>query len=1248
MDTIAEHPAPEGNGGSSNLPLLRSKLKTTSLFSVIRDIVRFNPDTTGCCHVGKDDKKDVGKDGKTCGCTPDCWKNVAALLCKYELHDESDVGTSAMEHAEKSSPGSPDDLSFASGKSEKDGSHCSDSSCQSQSSGEPDNDTPEKTNDTVKMHDHHHKRHSQSGSASEKSDTTSIEEDRDQKDDMDPRISPSLNTALLGLPHALVTKHHHHYQVQKVPPPCAFHQSVASRHMAKLGEDARACAWIKGILLLVFENSQVGNLCCATQPDDTERIAARRCCLEDHSIESELGDSVDSLPSDESLIGSTKTLRQVSLAVTGMTCTTCETKLFKALRDIRGVVPKGTKGAHIWYDSKIIGQPKEQICAVVQKKTGFKCKILPYNDRAKGDRFKEILQVRLSLPDGVGADAVKKYIKLLKGVEKVYQIPELGPKKPLATRFMDFIRSWGSWGRQKLPGADPEKGMVGRSSKVFEIRYDPHTLHARNLLQYIRSYSRANVAPELVNTEDIDNFVARQAQRGLRRLLWRTIMAVLFTLPILIVTWTPSIKTNVPAATEMNPVRLANFIVLQVICFILATVVQLCGLPIFIKAYRSLIHQSRLDMDCLITLSTGAAYLYSCVFFVWNIQREATKMATGQLPSDAETERHDPIFETSTLLITLILAGRLLTGYIRHWATNRITVSSLQEKYCERSIQATYARLRNRQWKKEDVRLLHYGDIILSQTGQTIVTDGVVINGEATVDESHLTGEARPAQLQPGSSVIAGSKIVEGRLEYRVTKLAPENTIASMKRLVTTATGSRPRLQSYADRLATWLTPAILIVAVLAFAGWMIYYRVAKRDTTDVNTAVFRAITIGITVLAISCPCAVALAVPTVLIFSNQLGSKNGIVVKSPASLEKAVRIRMFVADKTGTLTTGNLQVTCAHYYANGIWTNDTNHQEVQAIQRMIHKLVAQDHHPVAKAVFGKLKEEYPDGPPPSDEDKRTRSIVGKGIEGVIAGRHIRGGKPGWVLKENLKNFDQKMLQRVVQDATRTPFIVVDVKAETILAIFGLEDTIRPEAADVIAQLQAKQIEVFMLSGDQTAVCKQVAAAVGIPSYNVVAECSPEDKALRIQMLQTRAQMDLDMLRFRSYWLMRFFRWFRTPRRYVLFLGDGTNDAAALTQADIGVTMSNCTDIAAGCADVGILSSSLTGVLALMALSEKAMHRIKWNFAWAIKYNLGAILVATGIVRWGLPAQYAGIGEAISVAPVFIIANSILWRKLKY
>ncbi|KAK6539716.1 hypothetical protein TWF694_009917 [Orbilia ellipsospora] len=1218
--------AHEGDKISHILPSLREKLGNVYLEAAIWDATRIDLTEVQCCHELKDP-------GKNCGCIDECWSVLAAILCKYNLHDKGEITrvpwSAHAVHEKFGDPGPSCDISFTTDTTDSQGS----SSCQSSDSNNEHTHTHDRNHhdieDTESDHHHHHE-------SDDNSSSLGNEKTPGRNDLRGVSVPEALKPIIHDLPHALVTKHHHHYQILNFPDACAFHEEFVARKRARSQRQC-VCAWITGIMLLVFPTTEVAQLCCKTMEE--KHISTRSCCLDDHSLDSELRDSAESLPTEASSLVPAKSLKYLILGVTGMTCTSCETKLKKALKKIKGIEGKGTRGvrtnfmlgrAELWYDSKIIDDPAEGICEPVEKESGFKCKVMR-DTTGSGTSSNQRVRIRTNLPENTTFKAISDHIVRLKGVKGAREVDE--HLEMFRARFLDIFRRNSS---SKVLKDDPEKGMVGQTWRIFDVTYDQHSLHIRNLLQYTRTFSRGSpkIEVELVDMEDPEVTISRQSRAELRHMLWLTIFTSLLTLPILILTWTPRIKTQVPSPFDMDTRRLRNFVVYQSVCFLLATIVQACGVRIYKNAFRSVFRQGRLDMDCLVMISTMSAYIYSFAYYGINITREIEKMTTGHPPEDAERERHDPIFEASSLLITLILGGRLLTGYIRLWAANRISVGSLQPKVCRRSYQRTFRPIKNRIWKTENVRLLHYGDVLHAEAGDIVVTDGVVVGGDAMVDESHISGEAKPRELQRNASIIAGSKVIGGKLEYRVTRLISENTISSMKRLVTAASGKRPKMQEFADRVAAWLTPAVLLIALLACIGWAVYYRTAKANVEDTNSAISKAITVAITVLAISCPCAIALAVPTVHVFASQLGIKNGIVIKSPESLEKSTKIRFFVADKTGTLTTGKLEVAAAKYWVNGAWEGDIRNRDLQALQYTIYRLIARDQHPVAKAVTEMLGRRHNRQLTPLDDDTNIRSIVGRGIEGTIDGRRLRGGKPSWVLQDRIKNFSKPIFEEVVEKYSRTPFVVVDVRTDAVLAVFGLSDTVRPEAPDVIAKLLRQNVECYMMSGDEKSVCLQVAQQVGILPCNVIAGCSPEDKVREIRILQQRAEMEIDFLKLHGCFFTRFFKRFRVCRKCVMFVGDGTNDAPALTQADIGVTMSNCSEVAAGCADVGIISSSLNGISALHSLSKRTMTRIGFNFAWALKYNLAAIVLSLGIVPWSIPPQYAGIGELVSVAPL--------------
>jgi P-type E1-E2 ATPase len=308
-------------------------------------------------------------------------------------------------------------------------------------------------------------------------------------------------------------------------------------------------------------------------------------------------------------------------------------------------------------------------------------------------------------------------------------------------------------------------------------------------------------------------------------------------------------------------------------------------------------------MDVLVSVATGAAYLFSVIAFALHAL-------------DASSDKKEPFFETVCLLITLILAGRWLTARIRSWASEKInTVGG-------NGPQSTEIRFCNPNTGVETViqaRELHYGDPIIVSQGERIVTDGLVISGTAQTDESHLTGEPKPQKKYEGSYVLAGSKVVSGELRYRVTKLMQENTISRIKGMVKLASQQKPRIQEIADKVASILTPSILFIALVVFMIWLLVGTLQLKNRWKDST--ITAATYAIATLAISCPCAIDLAVPVGLVVASRVGvSRGGFVFKNSTAIEKGKSIRKIIFGKTSTLTTGQLDAVCSQVIVDGVW----------------------------------------------------------------------------------------------------------------------------------------------------------------------------------------------------------------------------------------------------------------------------------------------------------------------------------------
>lgn len=699
---------------------------------------------------------------------------------------------------------------------------------------------------------------------------------------------------------------------------------------------------------------------------------------------------------------------------------------------------------------------------------------------------------------------------------------------------------------------------------VIIVSYDPHAIGARDVLAAYATFS-PTLAPE-----PRDPAMTAGAQH-IRTLFLRTVLSASLTVPVLVLAWAP-----LPAHPRAYAIA----------SLVLATLVQvLITGPIYRSALTSLVVARTVETDMLVVLSTSAAYVYSVVACGLGLAGRALEGGTG-------------FFETSTLLVTLIVLGQLVSAYARQRAMEAISIRTLQQ-----DVALLVHPGAGEEEEEVDARLLQYGDTFKVAPDAMVITDGVVCSGASEVDESMMTGEARPVPKVVGSSVVAGTVNGPSVLLVRVTRLSGENTISEIAEMVDDARFSRAKVQALVDRIVGWFVPAIVAAAIITFVIWVAVGRVVQGRSG--GGAAASALTYAIAVLAVSCPCAIALAVPMVVLIAGGVAAKQGLVFKAATTLEVARTVNHVVFDKTGTLTEGKLGVV-----ASELWPA----QDFD-VEAMIIELVKDSKHPVARAVSEHLKAKTGDSAEMLKLEK-VEMITGKGIQGIIGGSPIRGGNPAWLEVDN-----HPSVKPLLEDGL-TVFCVTH--NGRLLAAFGLEDTLRPEAPHVLAALRARNIAVSILSGDHRAAVDKVAARLGIAPTHALAGCLPADKQVYIASLAEKGQR-------------------------VLFCGDGTNDAVALARADVGVhlhTEEGAGFAASAAADVVLLRPDLNGVLALLQLSDAVTRRVALNFGWAAVYNVVAILFAAGaFVDVRLPPAYAGLGEIVSVLPVVLVALQLKWFK---
>ncbi|KAI8952402.1 E1-E2 ATPase-domain-containing protein [Xylaria longipes] len=705
---------------------------------------------------------------------------------------------------------------------------------------------------------------------------------------------------------------------------------------------------------------------------------------------------------------------------------------------------------------------------------------------------------------------------------------------------------------------DGVEDIVILNKSTVRIHYNPVVIGARELFHKIGHLSVVLAPPQN------DHQLASGRKRFII-LLVETIASFAFTIPVLVLAWS---ETHVKNDTK------------AIVSLILGSLVQFLAIPVFYKpALKSLIRYGVLELDMLVVVAITASYIYSIVAFGYMMS--GRPLETGSF------------FETSSLLISLIMLGRLVASYARIRAVAAVSVRSLQV--------STAILVENGIDREIDARLLQFGDIFKVTPHSRIPTDGIIISGVSEVDESMITGESLPITKGPGESLIAGTTNGSGALVVRLTRLPGKNTITDIAKLVEDASSSRPRVQEIADRVASWFLPTVLTIALVVFVTWTIV-GIKVRDQTG-GESVATAITYAVAVLAVSCPCGIGLAVPLVLVVANGIAARGGVIVKSAECTERSRKVTDVVFDKTGTLTEPNLDVVAEEIFEN-------NAADVRTI---IMALIGDSEHPVSVAIAKHL------GPDtqPSPLVTNVQSFPGYGIEGSMSGLVVRAGHASWTRSEALPE-----IRKMLDDGMT---ILMVTRDSIPIAAYGLRTRLRIDAVSTIAKLREDGINIHLVSGDQNKAVQAIAAAVGIDRANVASQRKPKEKQEYVAALMAQ------------------------PGKVVMFCGDGTNDAVAVAQADIGVQLSDSitSEVTRSAADI-VLLSGLSGIPFLIEVSHAAFARIAFNFIWSAIYNVFAILLAAGaFVRVRIAPAYAGAGELVSILPIICAALTMLLLKLR-
>ncbi|MGI8867284.1 MAG: heavy metal translocating P-type ATPase [Mycobacteriales bacterium] len=604
--------------------------------------------------------------------------------------------------------------------------------------------------------------------------------------------------------------------------------------------------------------------------------------------------------------------------------------------------------------------------------------------------------------------------------------------------------------------------------------------------------------------------------------------------------------------------------------------------PFHHAAITNLRHGSA-TMDTLVSLGVLAAFGWSLyALFVGDAGMAGMKMRFAFTIGQAGG--HDEIYlEAAAGVTVFLLAGRYFEDRAKRRSGAALqALMSLGAK--------DVALLRDGAEIRVPVGQLTVGDRFVVRPGEKLATDGTVLEGTGAIDTSLLTGESLPVEVTPGDAVTGATVNVGGRLIVQATRIGSDTQLARMAQLVTDAQSGKAPVQRLADRIAAVFVPVVIAIAIATLGFWL--------GTGASATAAFTA---AVAVLIIACPCALGRATPTALLVGTGRGAQLGILIKGPEVLESTRRVETIVLDKTGTVTTGRMSL---HQVVP-----DAGEDGGQLL-RLAGALEDASEHPIARAITAAARERT--GPLPTVED--FANLEGLGVQGVIDGHAVIVGRAS-LLEQRSQHLSPALAQaKADAEAEGRTAVAVgwDGAARGILVV---ADTLKPTSADAVSRFRALGLRPMLLTGDNTAAARAVAAAVGIDSRDVFAEVLPQDKLDVIPRLQGAGKV-------------------------VAMVGDGVNDAAALAQADLGLSMGTGTDVAIEASDLTLVRGDLRAAADAIRLSRRTLATIKGNLFWAFAYNIAAIPVAAAGLLNPMIA-----GAAMAFSSVFVVSNSLRLRR---
>ena len=619
-----------------------------------------------------------------------------------------------------------------------------------------------------------------------------------------------------------------------------------------------------------------------------------------------------------------------------------------------------------------------------------------------------------------------------------------------------------------------------------------------------------------------------------------------------------------------------NHVMMGLLQMLLTIAVMVINQKFFISGFKGMIHRAP-NMDTLVALGSGASFVYSTYALF--------AMTDAQMRGDMDavmSYMHDFYFESAAMILALITVGKMLEARSKGKTTDAL-------KGLMKLAPKTAVVIRGEKEVQVSIEQVQKGDCFVVKPGENIPVDGEVIEGNSAVNESALTGESIPVDKAVGDKVSAATVNQSGYLKCRATRVGEDTTLSQIIQMVSDAAATKAPIAKIADRVSGVFVPMVITIAVLTIIVWLI-----------AGQSIGFALSRGIAVLVISCPCALGLATPVAIMVGNGMGARNGIMFKTAVSLEETGKMQIVALDKTGTITSGEPKVTDI-IPAAGV-TEDT-------LLKYAYALENKSEHPLARAILEKAKEENAG----IEEVTGFQALPGNGLTAILDGHTLYGGNHTFISSKVSVDGDIQKKAEKLAEAGKTPLFFGN--EDRLLGVIAVADVIKEDSPQAIKELQNMGIHVVMLTGDNERTAKAIGQQAGVDE--VIAGVLPEGKEQVIRKLKEKGK--------------------------VAMVGDGINDAPALTRADMGIAIGAGTDVAIDAADVVLMKSRLSDVPAAIRMSRATLRNIHENLFWAFFYNIIGIPLAAGVwyplFRWKLNPMFGA--AAMSLSSFCVVSNAL-------